>query len=167
MVLSDLPDGRITLIGDAADPMVPCKLQLHPRKNLTYASLVRGEGSCQAIQDSLELAHLLNRATSPDMKSVLQGYKEAMLPRGAKAVQRSRAAFGLGGEWDENVAFAGLVPCVKTSFLGVSRNSSFSHSSHNNLGQGHAVMHCKKLTFLCLPTCSEKQSRGLKVISAH
>ena len=28
MVLTDLPDGRITLVGDAAHPMVPCKLQL-------------------------------------------------------------------------------------------------------------------------------------------
>ncbi|MCJ1382841.1 hypothetical protein MMC17_005954 [Xylographa soralifera] len=82
---TDLPQGRVTLLGDAIHPMTQ----------------FRGEGANHAMLDGLKLADLINRELAVfsvqgvkdlDVPKVLQMYEEEMLERGRAAVLTSRAA---------------------------------------------------------------------------
>ncbi|MGW2398449.1 FAD-dependent monooxygenase [Kitasatospora sp. NPDC001664] len=66
--------GRVALLGDAAHAMTP---------NL-------GQGGCQAIEDAVVLAHLLD--TTPDTPRALAAYSTARLDRTTAISRRSRRA---------------------------------------------------------------------------
>ena len=67
-------EGRITLLGDAAHPMLP---------NL-------GQGGAQAMEDSLVLADCLSSAAHRDMNSALLAYERIRIPRTTRVVRQSR-----------------------------------------------------------------------------
>lgn len=67
--------GRITLLGDAAHPMVPFMAQ----------------GACMAIEDAVVLSRAVAGKTSADVPEALQRYEAARIPRTAE-VQRSSLA---------------------------------------------------------------------------
>ena len=69
--------GRVTLLGDAAHPMLP--------------SL--GQGANAAIEDALVLAHALTHQTDPD--SALRSYERRRLGRTTALVTRSRLLAGI------------------------------------------------------------------------
>lgn len=71
-------DGRITLLGDAAHPMVPFMAQ----------------GACMAIEDAVVLARVLEGCTPADVAKTLPRYDTARMPRTAE-IQRS----SLANEW--------------------------------------------------------------------
>ncbi|MFI5531997.1 FAD-dependent monooxygenase [Kitasatospora sp. NPDC051853] len=77
--LPRLHHGRVALLGDAAHAMTP---------NL-------GQGGCQAIEDAVVLAHLLD--TTPDTPSALAAYSAARLARTTAVSRRSRRAGQLVG----------------------------------------------------------------------
>ncbi|MEW8971695.1 MAG: FAD-dependent monooxygenase [Mesobacillus sp.] len=66
-------EGRVTLLGDAAHPMLP---------NL-------GQGGAQAMEDALMLARYLKRFPQ-DVEQVLSHYEQVRIPRVAKIVEGSR-----------------------------------------------------------------------------
>ena len=70
--------GRITLLGDAAHPMVPFMAQ----------------GACMAIEDAVVLARALKGATPASAPQALTRYEQARIPRTAE-IQRS----SLANEW--------------------------------------------------------------------
>lgn len=70
--------GRMTILGDAAHPMVPFMAQ----------------GACMAIEDAVVLARALEGATSETAAEALRRYDAARIPRTAE-VQRS----SLANEW--------------------------------------------------------------------
>jgi 2-polyprenyl-6-methoxyphenol hydroxylase-like FAD-dependent oxidoreductase len=76
MVLTDLPNRRVTLVGDAAHPMTP----------------FRGEGGNNALQDSLNLARAIAKSEPSKILASVKEYQDEMLDRGSKAVKASRAA---------------------------------------------------------------------------
>jgi len=67
--------GHITLLGDAAHPMVPFMAQ----------------GACMAIEDAVLLTRTLDGAGGPDVPEALRRYEAARIPRTAE-VQRSSLA---------------------------------------------------------------------------
>ncbi|RKO87283.1 hypothetical protein BDK51DRAFT_19711 [Blyttiomyces helicus] len=82
-----LPDGRVTLIGDAFHPM----------------TFFRGEGAQMALRDALELAQFINsqialdhntaiHSADPDLAAALKRYADGAIERVTTAVLRSRAA---------------------------------------------------------------------------
>jgi salicylate hydroxylase len=70
--------GRLTLLGDAAHPMLPHM----------------GQGANQAIEDAMALAILLGGVTAPDAPAALMRYQTLRLDHTAR-VQRSARANGL------------------------------------------------------------------------
>ncbi|WP_158675540.1 FAD-dependent monooxygenase [Nocardia stercoris] len=64
--------GRVTLLGDAAHPMLPSF----------------GQGANAAIEDAVVLAHAL--ATEPDAETALRGYEQRRIPRSVMFVEGSR-----------------------------------------------------------------------------
>jgi salicylate hydroxylase len=70
--------GRVTLLGDAAHPMVPFMAQ----------------GACMAIEDAVVLSRALEDVAPGDVPAALQVYERARIPRTAQ-VQRS----SLANEW--------------------------------------------------------------------
>jgi len=77
--------GRVTLLGDAAHPMLP---------NL-------GQGACSAIEDGLVLArNLLQAGLSPD---ALRAYEHERLPRTTDFVRKSWT-FGVPVQWSNPMA---------------------------------------------------------------
>jgi len=66
--------GRVTLLGDAAHPMLP----------------FLGQGACQAIEDAVALRDELRDADS--VEAALESYERARYERTAQVVKRSRAA---------------------------------------------------------------------------
>lgn len=100
LVLPSLPVGRVTLLGDAAHAMTPCKyMTSSPRLlNATYLTqlLVRGEGGVHAMQDGMKLARAIAQIDGNNLESIkehLGAYQEEMLARGGRAAQLSRLAF--------------------------------------------------------------------------
>ncbi|MCJ1383825.1 hypothetical protein MMC17_006939 [Xylographa soralifera] len=81
-----MPEGRVTVIGDAAHAMIP----------------FRGAGANTAILDACDLARLLVKSWKEkrDPSGVLHSYHDLMIPRGKENVLSSRAA----GEGEEDVA---------------------------------------------------------------
>ncbi|KAH8881892.1 putative monooxygenase [Thozetella sp. PMI_491] len=82
LIIDQLPESRVTLLGDAAHCMTP----------------FRGEGGVHAIRDALNLAQTLlkvDKGNTEQLKSQLGSYQREMLARGAEAVERSRAVFAL------------------------------------------------------------------------
>jgi 2-polyprenyl-6-methoxyphenol hydroxylase-like FAD-dependent oxidoreductase len=67
--------GRVTLLGDAAHPMLPGLAQ----------------GACQALQDAESLARHLGEAR--DRETGLRGYECERVPKGNRVVELSRQAF--------------------------------------------------------------------------
>ncbi|WP_428633872.1 3-hydroxybenzoate 6-monooxygenase [Sedimenticola sp.] len=67
-------DGRVTLIGDAAHPM------------LQYAA----QGACMALEDAVLLGELLKGASTGDVASVLSQYNLIRKDRTAKVVEAAR-----------------------------------------------------------------------------
>jgi len=67
--------GRITLLGDAAHPMVPFMAQ----------------GACMAIEDAVVLARALEGATPDSVADALTRYEQARIPRTSE-IQRSSLA---------------------------------------------------------------------------
>ncbi|MFC5584261.1 FAD-dependent monooxygenase [Nitratireductor kimnyeongensis] len=67
--------GAITLLGDAAHPMVPFMAQ----------------GACMASEDAVVLARALDGATPASVSGALKRYEEARIPRTAKVQQGSLA----------------------------------------------------------------------------
>ncbi len=65
--------GRVAFVGDAAHPMTP----------------FMGQGACQALEDAVTLAWLVNRA---DVPHSLAAYSAARLPRTTKIMKRSARA---------------------------------------------------------------------------
>ncbi|MCR4269442.1 FAD-dependent monooxygenase [Nitratireductor sp. ZSWI3] len=68
-------DGAVTLLGDAAHPMVPFMAQ----------------GACMAIEDAVVLARALDGATPASVPGALRRYETARIPRTAR-VQRGSLA---------------------------------------------------------------------------
>lgn len=77
--------GRITLLGDAAHALTP---------NL-------GQGACQAIEDAVTLAHLLQQ--SPSIEAALQTYEERRKRR-VYAVANHARRLGEIGQWENGLA---------------------------------------------------------------
>ena len=73
-----IPEGRVTVLGDAAHAMIP----------------FRGAGANTAILDACDLGRLLVKSWEEkrDPASVLHSYHEVMIPRGQENVLSSRAA---------------------------------------------------------------------------
>ncbi|MDT4835033.1 Kynurenine 3-monooxygenase [compost metagenome] len=67
--------GRVTLMGDAAHPMVPFLAQ----------------GACQGMEDAWTLASLLGRSNSQDIESVLLEYEQRRRPRTTRVQSGARA----------------------------------------------------------------------------
>ncbi|MCA9571863.1 MAG: FAD-dependent monooxygenase, partial [Myxococcales bacterium] len=78
--------GRVTLLGDAAHAMTP---------NM-------GQGACQAIEDGVVLASLLDPT---DIPGSLQAYESRRRPRARSFVDRSWTA-GRLGQWESGLARA-------------------------------------------------------------
>lgn len=74
--------GAVTLLGDAAHPMLP---------NL-------GQGACTAIEDAAVLAHCL--ATEPDTATALARYEAERIPRTTRMVELSWR-FGRAARWNQ------------------------------------------------------------------
>lgn len=70
--------GHVTLLGDAAHPMVPFMAQ----------------GACMAIEDAVVLARAIEGKSSSDLPTSLQAYDRARIPRTGK-IQRA----SLANEW--------------------------------------------------------------------
>ncbi|WP_304689211.1 FAD-dependent monooxygenase [Microbacterium sp.] len=68
-------EGRLTLLGDAAHPMLPHL----------------GQGANQSIEDAATLGVLLDGATPEDLPDRLQTYEKIRLPRAARVQQGARA----------------------------------------------------------------------------
>ena len=108
----DLPEGRVTILGDAAHAMIPyVKLCVdfvlrHPLIILICFRF-RGAGANTAILDACDLAKLLIASWEEkrDFSAVVKPYKQVMIPRGKENVLSSRAAGDVGGE-DGNPAAA-------------------------------------------------------------
>jgi 2-polyprenyl-6-methoxyphenol hydroxylase-like FAD-dependent oxidoreductase len=77
--------GRVTLLGDAAHPMLP---------NL-------GQGACTAIEDAVVLARHL--ATEPDVRAALRGYERERHRRTTRVV-RDSWIFGVLAKWESPLA---------------------------------------------------------------
>ena len=77
--------GRVTLLGDAAHPMLPDA----------------GQGACQAIEDAVVLADRLSRAAS--IESGFREYERARVKRTTPIVRRSRQ-FGHVAQWQSPAA---------------------------------------------------------------
>jgi 2-polyprenyl-6-methoxyphenol hydroxylase-like FAD-dependent oxidoreductase len=87
-------EGRISLAGDAAHPMLPCKLPCRrPLDDPADDSVVRGQGLQHAIADAANYVEaLLKVRQSPDAKTrrqVMAAYSAEVLARGGKAVRDS------------------------------------------------------------------------------
>ncbi|TFE25971.1 FAD-dependent monooxygenase [Cohnella luojiensis] len=67
-------EGRITLLGDAAHPMLP---------NL-------GQGGAQAMEDALVLADCLSADAHRNLNSALLAYERIRIPRTTRVVRQSR-----------------------------------------------------------------------------
>lgn len=101
LVLESLPAGRVTLLGDAAHPMTPCKWSCIDFwiRSLIMLILgqVRGEGGVHAMKDALSLSRSLAQLppspTSSQCSQLIESYHKEMLPRGVEAVKLSRSAF--------------------------------------------------------------------------
>lgn len=68
-------EGRVTILGDAAHPMVPFMAQ----------------GACMAIEDAIVLARALDGTAAPEVPAALLAYEEARKERTAE-IQRSSLA---------------------------------------------------------------------------
>jgi 2-polyprenyl-6-methoxyphenol hydroxylase-like FAD-dependent oxidoreductase len=73
-------DGRVTLLGDAAHPMIP----------------MISQGACQAIEDAVVLTSRL--VTEPDIGAALAGYTEARFAR-ASGLQKRARLLAVTGKW--------------------------------------------------------------------
>uniref|UniRef100_A0A8H7TWK8 FAD-binding domain-containing protein n=1 Tax=Bionectria ochroleuca TaxID=29856 RepID=A0A8H7TWK8_BIOOC len=73
-----LPQGRVTILGDAVHTMIP----------------FRGAGANTAFKDAADLTRILKRSfqQGEDVRSALDEYADAILPRGRSMVLESRAA---------------------------------------------------------------------------
>ncbi|KAK7227837.1 hypothetical protein V2G26_000007 [Clonostachys chloroleuca] len=73
-----LPRGRVTILGDAVHTMIP----------------FRGAGANTAFKDAADLTRILKRSFQQggDVRSALDEYADAILPRGRTMVLESRAA---------------------------------------------------------------------------
>jgi 2-polyprenyl-6-methoxyphenol hydroxylase-like FAD-dependent oxidoreductase len=71
-----LPQGRVTLLGDAVHPMVP----------------FRGEGGNMAMKDGMSLAKTLDSYKGGNIQDMLKLYEAEMSERTTKSVLASRAA---------------------------------------------------------------------------
>lgn len=74
LCLEELPNSRVTLLGDAGHPMAP----------------FRGRGAFHALVDAMKLADVLAAWTPRDAVPRLKDYQDNMLSRGSKAVRESR-----------------------------------------------------------------------------
>ena len=115
LLLHDIPDGRITLLGDAVHPMAPCKKGiLYDRPVKANETAVRGEGGSHALEDALNLAEAIAGSTVESIPVSLKAYEDEMLPRGRGGVERSRAVLepGKGADmtfaWGQPFKFAAL-----------------------------------------------------------
>lgn len=97
--LRSLPAGRVTLLGDAAHSMVPCKCLPAAMQGRTDADLevVRGEGGVHALRDALKLSRAIAKiasreATHEHIVQEFDEYQKEMLERGSTAVRLSRQA---------------------------------------------------------------------------
>lgn len=73
--LSQWSNGRVTLLGDAAHPMLP---------NL-------GQGGAQAMEDAVVLAHLLkNKPSGANLTEALKAFEKERIPRIRQIVRQSR-----------------------------------------------------------------------------
>lgn len=87
------PDGPVTLIGDAAHPMTPCKPLLCSSRSVSaYSAPVRGQGANTAMEDAVDLGQKLSEAikAGASLTDALRAYEEAMVPRASKMVLESR-----------------------------------------------------------------------------
>lgn len=73
MVPPQIPQGRITLLGDAVHPMTP----------------LRGQGANMAMSDGLSIAASLARKPGRSMAACFEEYEAEMRPRGTKSVLES------------------------------------------------------------------------------
>ena len=76
MALESIPEGRATLVGDAAHPMTP----------------YRGEGGNHALQDALNLARAIAKSDVHNLSDHIREYQDEMLARSRIAVKKSREA---------------------------------------------------------------------------
>ncbi|CAJ2509624.1 Uu.00g146500.m01.CDS01 [Anthostomella pinea] len=77
--ITDLPVGRVTLLGDAIHPMVP----------------FRGEGGMHALRDAINLSKVLSQLDMGDprsMETAMASYQQEITSRGVEAVRMSRNA---------------------------------------------------------------------------
>lgn len=77
--------GRVTLMGDAAHPMVPFLAQ----------------GACQGIEDAWTLAVVLERCKDGDVAAALREYEQRRRPRTTRVQSGARAMVKLTHEYDE------------------------------------------------------------------
>ena len=96
-------NGRLTLMGDAAHPM------------LQYL----GQGACQALEDAVELGHQLERH-GPDVDKAFAQYQRARLPKASRC-QASARPWGELWHTDDPLTVA-----VRNRYLGMRRPDDFS-----------------------------------------
>ena len=86
--------GRVTLLGDAAHPVVPAL----------------GQGANMAFEDAYEIAEFLS--SSPDIETAFQGYESSRIPR-TEAIYARSAIQGLSAyKPDSEATFAETVPRI-------------------------------------------------------
>ncbi|KAI1277390.1 putative monooxygenase [Xylaria sp. FL0933] len=100
---SQLPPGRVMLIGDAAHSMSPCKyflpLPFPIEQGLTIPLSVRAEAGVCALRDASDLGRTLTRirdtgAKDADLEKLMAAFRDGMLGRAVELSRISNAAIG-------------------------------------------------------------------------
>lgn len=95
--ITEIPVSKVTIIGDAAHPMAPCKCEYCQLRFLVLIWILdRGEGGVHGIIDALKLAEALAQVDlDSDTKTVetaVGSYLAEMIPRTLSASRMSRNA---------------------------------------------------------------------------
>ena len=107
--VESIPNGRVTLMGDAAHTVTPCTFPIasfppsllppYPIYHTNKVSTVRGDGGNNAMKDAVNLIRQISKSDGTNLLQLVREYEKEMLPRAKEIVQLSRC-----GRTDEDEA---------------------------------------------------------------